>query len=111
VKVTKKSTNANLEVAQEMLLLPLIISTERGAGKILVIVVEGTILGIADVTARGIAIVTGPNLETRDGKTIAVMTQKETNHPRTWALTCKSTEKRPGSRLRVRVSEEISISL
>jgi hypothetical protein len=94
-----------------MLLLPLIISTETGAGMILVTDEEGTILGIADVTARGIAIVTGPLLKTKEGKMIAAMTHKETNHPRTWALTCKSTEKRPGSRLRVRVSEEISISL
>ena len=91
--------------------LPLIISTETGAGMILVTDVEGTILGIADVTARGIAIVTGPILKTREGKMIAVMTHKETNRPRTWALTCKSTERRPGSWLKARVSEEISISL
>jgi hypothetical protein len=95
-----------------MLLLPLIISTERGAGTILVTDEEGgPIQEIADVTARGIAIVTGPILKTREGKIIAVMTHKETNRPRTWALTCKSTERRPGSWLKARVSEEISISL
>jgi len=111
VKVTKRSTNANLEVALEMLLLPLIISTERGAGMILVTDEEGTIQEIADQTARGIAIVTGPTLETREGKTIAAMNHKETKRPRTWALTCKSTERRPGSWPRVRVFEGISIRL
>lgn len=110
VKVTKRSINANLEVALEMSLL-LIISTERDTWMILVTDEEGTIQEIADQTARGIPIVTGPTLETREGKTIVAMTHKETKRPRTWALTCKSTERRPGSSPRVRVSEGISISL
>jgi hypothetical protein len=94
-----------------MLLLPLIITTELTAEMILVTDEEDVIQEIADVTPRGIVIVTDPLLKTREGKMIAAMTHKETNPPRTWALTCKSTERKPGSWPRVRVSEEISISL
>jgi hypothetical protein len=115
----KRSINVvNLEVAQEMpnRFLPLIISTEltieRGAGMILVIA-EGTIQVIEDVIARGIVIVIGLTQKIGE-KMIADMTLKETgqkSHQRTWALICKYTERRPGSRLRVRVSEGINLSL
>ena len=115
----KRSINVvNQEVAQEMAnrLLHLIISTEmtaeRDAGMILVIA-EDTIQEIEDVIARGIIIVIGL-IQKIGEKMIADMTLKETgqkSHQRTWVLTCKFTERRPGSRLRVRVSEEISLSL
>jgi hypothetical protein len=114
----KRSIKDNLEVAQETpnRLLPLIISTEltieRGAGMILVIA-EDTIQEIKDDRARGIAIVIGL-IQKIGEKMIAYMTLKGTgqkSHQRTWALTCKFTERRPGSRLKLRVSEEISLSL
>lgn len=79
----------------------------------ILVIAEGTIQGIEDVIAQGIVIVIGLTQEIGE-KTIADMTLKETGqkrHQRTWALTCKFTERRPGSRLRVRVYEEISLNL
>ena len=116
-KVMKISINFNREVAQEMpnRLLTLIsteMTAERGAGMILVIA-EDMIQEIADEAVRGIVIVIGLTQKIGE-KMIADMTLKETgkkSHQRTWALICKSTERRPGSRQRVRVSEEISLSL
>jgi hypothetical protein len=114
----KRIINVNLEVAQETpnRLLPLIIitelTTERGAGMILVIA-EDKIQEIEDERARGIAIVIGL-IQKIGERMFADMTLKGTgqkSHQRTWALTCKFTERRPGSRLKLRVSEEISLSL
>jgi hypothetical protein len=79
----------------------------------ILVIEEDMIQEIEDETARGIVIVIGLTQKIGE-KTIADMTLKETgqiNLQRTWALTCKFTERRPGSRMRVRVSEGISLSL